>query len=100
MLSNSNADWGPLVDVVGYCFLNLGSNYQPREEFVQWLQKEPKPIYIGFGSMVCLFTYLLIIGIWVVPLCLNYYAADMFNKRTLISQTFISLEISLMGDCC
>ncbi|KAK4751948.1 hypothetical protein SAY87_020746 [Trapa incisa] len=45
------SDWGPLVDVVGYCFLNLGSKYQPREEFAQWLQKEPKPIYIGFGSM-------------------------------------------------
>ncbi|KAH7525113.1 hypothetical protein FEM48_Zijuj06G0190700 [Ziziphus jujuba var. spinosa] len=44
-------DWGPLVDVVGYCFLNLGSKYQPQEEFVQWIQKGPKPIYIGFGSM-------------------------------------------------
>ncbi|KAK8552349.1 hypothetical protein V6N13_120755 [Hibiscus sabdariffa] len=44
-------DWGPLVDVVGYCFLNLGSKYHPREEFVQWIQKGPQPIYIGFGSM-------------------------------------------------
>ena len=47
-----NADWGSLVDVVGYCFLNLGSRYQPQEEFVQWIQKGDKPIYIGFGSMV------------------------------------------------
>lgn len=46
------ADWGPLVDVVGYCFLNLGSKYQPQEEFVQWIQKGSQPIYIGFGSMV------------------------------------------------
>lgn len=45
------SDWGPLVDVVGYCFLNLGSKYQSREEFVQWIQKGSKPIYIGFGSM-------------------------------------------------
>lgn len=45
------SDWGPLVDVVGYCFLNLGSKYQPQEKFVQWIQKGPKPIYIGFGSM-------------------------------------------------
>ncbi|XP_031395030.1 sterol 3-beta-glucosyltransferase UGT80B1 isoform X1 [Punica granatum] len=45
------SDWGPLVDVVGYCFLDLGSKYQPQEDFVQWLQKGPKPIYIGFGSM-------------------------------------------------
>ncbi|GMP79846.1 hypothetical protein CsSME_00035198 [Camellia sinensis var. sinensis] len=44
-------DWGPQVDVVGYCFLNLGSKYQPPEEFVQWIQKGPQPIYIGFGSM-------------------------------------------------
>ncbi|KAL2467926.1 Sterol 3-beta-glucosyltransferase UGT80B1 [Forsythia ovata] len=44
-------DWGPLVDVVGYCFLNLGSKYQPPEEFVQWIQNGLEPIYIGFGSM-------------------------------------------------
>ncbi|GLU16516.1 hypothetical protein SLE2022_329470 [Rubroshorea leprosula] len=44
-------DWSPLVDVVGYCFLNLGSKYHPREEFVQWIQKGLQPIYIGFGSM-------------------------------------------------
>ncbi|XP_050212630.1 sterol 3-beta-glucosyltransferase UGT80B1 [Mercurialis annua] len=45
------SDWGPLVDVVGYCFLNLGSKYQPRKEFSEWIQKGTKPIYIGFGSM-------------------------------------------------
>ncbi|KAL7208631.1 hypothetical protein ACSBR1_030379 [Camellia fascicularis] len=45
------SDWGPQVDVVGYCFLNLGSKYQPPEEFVQWIQKRPQPIYIGFGSI-------------------------------------------------
>nr|XP_016475983.1 PREDICTED: sterol 3-beta-glucosyltransferase UGT80B1-like [Nicotiana tabacum]XP_016475984.1 PREDICTED: sterol 3-beta-glucosyltransferase UGT80B1-like [Nicotiana tabacum] len=44
-------DWGPLVDVVGYCFLNLGSNYQPPEEFIKWIQNGSKPVYIGFGSM-------------------------------------------------
>ncbi|XP_042481249.1 sterol 3-beta-glucosyltransferase UGT80B1-like isoform X3 [Macadamia integrifolia] len=44
-------DWGPLVDVVGFCFLNLGATYQPQKEFTQWLQDGPKPIYIGFGSM-------------------------------------------------
>ncbi|KAG9140238.1 hypothetical protein Leryth_014683 [Lithospermum erythrorhizon] len=44
-------DWGTLVDVVGYCFLNLGSKYQPHEKLITWLQKGPKPIYIGFGSM-------------------------------------------------
>lgn len=44
-------DWGPLVDVVGYCFLNLSSKYRPREQFVEWINKGLKPIYIGFGSM-------------------------------------------------
>ncbi|CAL4946419.1 unnamed protein product [Urochloa decumbens] len=44
-------DWGPLVDVVGYCFLNLGTKYQPPPELSQWLEQGPKPIYIGFGSM-------------------------------------------------
>ncbi|XP_057795450.1 sterol 3-beta-glucosyltransferase UGT80B1-like [Salvia miltiorrhiza] len=44
-------DWGNQVDVVGYCFLNLGSKYQPSEEFSEWIQKGSQPIYIGFGSM-------------------------------------------------
>ncbi|GKE05763.1 sterol 3-beta-glucosyltransferase UGT80B1, partial [Tanacetum coccineum] len=44
--------WGSLVDVVGYCFLNLGSKYQPPEEFIRWIGKGTSPpIYIGFGSM-------------------------------------------------
>ncbi|KAL9667025.1 hypothetical protein QQ045_001370 [Rhodiola kirilowii] len=45
------SDWGPLVDVVGYCFLNLGSKYQPQVEFLQWITSGPPPVYIGFGSM-------------------------------------------------
>ncbi|KAG0501704.1 hypothetical protein HPP92_001776 [Vanilla planifolia] len=45
------SDWGPLVDVVGFCFLNLGTKYQPSKEFALWLQQGLKPIYIGFGSM-------------------------------------------------
>ncbi|KNA04634.1 hypothetical protein SOVF_197830, partial [Spinacia oleracea] len=45
-------DWGPEVDVVGYCFLNLGYKYQPQEELVDWIKKGPRPIYVGFGSML------------------------------------------------
>lgn len=52
MTFNKFADWGPLVDVVGYCFLSLASKYQPREDFLQWIQKGPPPLYFGFGSMV------------------------------------------------
>ncbi|CAM0883762.1 unnamed protein product [Alopecurus aequalis] len=44
-------DWGSLVDVVGYCFLNLGTKYEPPPELLQWLEEGSKPIYIGFGSM-------------------------------------------------
>ncbi|KAM0947409.1 putative sterol 3-beta-glucosyltransferase [Dioscorea sansibarensis] len=44
-------DWGALVDVVGFCFLDVGINYQPQQEFADWIKRGPKPIYIGFGSM-------------------------------------------------
>ncbi|XP_020248076.1 sterol 3-beta-glucosyltransferase UGT80B1-like isoform X2 [Asparagus officinalis] len=44
-------DWGGLVDVVGFCFLNLGTKYQPQKAFAEWIQQGPKPIYVGFGSM-------------------------------------------------
>ncbi|KAJ0969598.1 hypothetical protein J5N97_022475 [Dioscorea zingiberensis] len=45
------SDWSALVDVVGFCFLDLGINYHPQQEFADWLKQGPKPIYIGFGSM-------------------------------------------------
>ncbi|KAL1557118.1 sterol 3beta-glucosyltransferase [Salvia divinorum] len=44
-------DWGPLVDIVGYCFVDLASKYEPPQELFQWMQKGAAPIYIGFGSM-------------------------------------------------
>ncbi|XP_022149768.1 sterol 3-beta-glucosyltransferase UGT80A2-like isoform X2 [Momordica charantia] len=44
-------DWGPKIDVVGYCFLDLASNYEPPESLVKWLEAGDKPIYIGFGSL-------------------------------------------------
>ncbi|KAL7585270.1 hypothetical protein Lser_V15G41913 [Lactuca serriola] len=44
-------DWGPKIDVVGFCFLDLASNYEPPQELVTWLKAGPKPIYIGFGSL-------------------------------------------------
>ena len=47
-----HADWGPQVDVVGFCFLDLASNYKPPDDLVEWLAKGQKPIYIGFGSLV------------------------------------------------
>lgn len=55
------------MDVVGYCFLNLGSKHQPQDEFVQWIQKGSKPIYIGFGSMVCDLMYEVIQVVVCIP---------------------------------
>ncbi|RCV10464.1 hypothetical protein SETIT_2G114500v2 [Setaria italica] len=44
-------DWGPKIDVVGFCFLDLASNYEPPEPLLRWLESGDKPIYIGFGSL-------------------------------------------------
>ncbi|XP_038897687.1 sterol 3-beta-glucosyltransferase UGT80A2-like isoform X7 [Benincasa hispida] len=44
-------DWGPKIDVVGYCFFDLASNFEPPESLVKWLEAGDKPIYIGFGSL-------------------------------------------------
>ncbi|EOY09921.1 Sterol 3beta-glucosyltransferase isoform 2 [Theobroma cacao] len=44
-------DWGPIIDVVGFCFLDLASSYEPPESLVKWLEGDKKPIYIGFGSL-------------------------------------------------
>ncbi|XP_057798223.1 sterol 3-beta-glucosyltransferase UGT80A2-like isoform X2 [Salvia miltiorrhiza] len=44
-------DWGPKIDVVGFCFLDLATNYEPPESLLNWLKAGPKPIYIGFGSL-------------------------------------------------
>ncbi|KAH9734536.1 sterol 3-beta-glucosyltransferase ugt80a2 [Citrus sinensis] len=44
-------DWGPKIDVVGFCFLDLASTYEPPDSLVKWLEDGEKPIYIGFGSL-------------------------------------------------
>ncbi|KAE8664747.1 Sterol 3-beta-glucosyltransferase UGT80A2 [Hibiscus syriacus] len=44
-------DWGPKIDVVGFCFLDLASSYEPPDSLVKWLEDGKKPIYIGFGSL-------------------------------------------------
>ncbi|XP_024030996.1 sterol 3-beta-glucosyltransferase UGT80A2 [Morus notabilis] len=44
-------DWGPNIDVVGFCFLDLASSYEPPDSLVSWLEAGEKPIYIGFGSL-------------------------------------------------
>ncbi|XP_058737429.1 sterol 3-beta-glucosyltransferase UGT80A2-like isoform X1 [Vicia villosa] len=44
-------DWGPNIDIVGFCFLDLASNYEPPKPLVDWLEEGDSPIYIGFGSL-------------------------------------------------
>ncbi|KAH7421155.1 hypothetical protein KP509_13G042700 [Ceratopteris richardii] len=44
-------DWGPKIDVVGFCFLNLSQDYKPPDDLVKWLAAGPAPIYVGFGSL-------------------------------------------------
>ncbi|KAJ7514186.1 hypothetical protein O6H91_23G032100 [Diphasiastrum complanatum] len=44
-------DWGPLVDVVGFCFLDLASNFKAPIALTNWLQSGTSPIYFGFGSL-------------------------------------------------
>lgn len=44
-------DWGPKVDVVGFCFLNLAEDFRPPESLLKWLEAGKAPIYVGFGSL-------------------------------------------------
>ncbi|KAK7374351.1 hypothetical protein VNO80_07781 [Phaseolus coccineus] len=44
-------DWGTNIDVVGFCFLDLASNFEPPKSLVDWLEEGEKPIYVGFGSL-------------------------------------------------
>ena len=40
------------MDILGNCFLDLELDFRPRDDLVDWLQRGPKPVYVGFGSMV------------------------------------------------
>ncbi|CAN0881865.1 Sterol 3-beta-glucosyltransferase UGT80A2 [Linum grandiflorum] len=44
-------DWGPKDDVVGFCFLDLATKYEPPTALLDWLANGDAPIYIGFGSL-------------------------------------------------
>ncbi|XP_030529578.1 sterol 3-beta-glucosyltransferase UGT80A2-like isoform X2 [Rhodamnia argentea] len=32
-------DWGPKIDVVGFCFLDLASSYEPPDSLLKWLEE-------------------------------------------------------------
>lgn len=82
---NCFTDWGPKVDVVGFCFLDLASNYEPPEPLLRWLGSGDKPIYIGFGSLVS----------YCPPLKVMYFAAFTFcqsiNGNCAFKLCFISI---------
>lgn len=45
-------DWGPHINITGFSFLKIGSNYQAPDDLVKFLEAGPPPVYIGFGSIV------------------------------------------------
>ncbi|KAK0210173.1 UDP-Glycosyltransferase/glycogen phosphorylase [Desarmillaria ectypa] len=45
-------DWKNHIDVVGFYFLDLATNYTPPDDLTAFLAAGDVPIYIGFGSVV------------------------------------------------
>ena len=45
-------DWGNHIDISGFYFLNLATNYTPPDDLAAFLAAGPPPIYVGFGSIV------------------------------------------------
>jgi UDP:flavonoid glycosyltransferase YjiC (YdhE family) len=44
-------DWPAYIDISGFFFLDLATNYKPSEDLVRFLEAGDPPIYIGFGSI-------------------------------------------------
>ena len=44
-------DWDDRVHVTGYWFLDEAADWSPSPDLLAFLQADPKPLYIGFGSM-------------------------------------------------
>lgn len=45
-------DWANYIDIAGFYFLPLASNYTPPDDLAAFLDAGPPPVYIGFGSIV------------------------------------------------
>ncbi|KAK5070166.1 hypothetical protein LTR64_002003 [Lithohypha guttulata] len=45
-------DWNNKIDISGFFFLNLATNYTPAPDLAAFLEAGPPPVYIGFGSIV------------------------------------------------
>jgi UDP:flavonoid glycosyltransferase YjiC (YdhE family) len=44
-------DWPSYIDISGFFFLDLATNYKPPDELDRFLRAGDPPIYIGFGSI-------------------------------------------------
>ena len=78
------ADWGHNIDVVGFCFLDLASNYVPPESLVEWLDldNKPRPIYIGFGSLVSFLSLLFLLDIILTFWLEKWHHIQVKNKNS------------------
>lgn len=45
-------DWQAFINISGFFFLPLGTNYTPDPALAEFLAAGPPPVYIGFGSVV------------------------------------------------
>jgi len=45
-------DWGPEIDIGGFVFLDLASDFEPPQDLQDFLDAGDQPVYIGFGSIV------------------------------------------------
>lgn len=44
-------DWPEYISVTGYWFLQSPQTWKPPQDLLDFMAKEPKPVYIGFGSV-------------------------------------------------
>lgn len=45
-------DWGAAINISGFFFLDLASNFTPEADLKAFLDAGPPPVYIGFGSIM------------------------------------------------
>lgn len=46
------SDWGRHIELSGFWFKDEGSGFEPDPALAEFLAAGPKPVYVGFGSMV------------------------------------------------
>ncbi|KAJ3390952.1 hypothetical protein HDU92_000204 [Lobulomyces angularis] len=97
-LINKPQDWGEHIDISGFFFLELACNYNPPKDLQDFLEAGPKPIYIGFGSIV--------IDDPAALIKLLFEAVSLANVRAIISEQWglkegleIPENIFMLGNC-